>query len=117
MEESVSILGIENITLFVTTGIVLNLYPGPDILYIIGRSLSQGRGAGIAGALGIGSGTIWCLVIALFASSFGRRLNRSSGVSRQLKRVNGFCSSCLALNWLLQSLTPDCSTITLTAVL
>ncbi len=196
-----SLLGTENIVLFVTTGIVLNLYPGPDTLYIIGRSLSQGRGAGIAAALGISSGgivhtlfgafglsailmtssyafailkiagcgyllyqglkmltdgslqredypleqrraglrkiyqqgaltnilnpkvavfflaflpqfisasspskplsfivlglifmttgAIWCLIVALFASSFGHRLRRSAAASKQLRRVNG----------------------------
>ena len=51
-------LGIENIALFITTGILLNLCPGPDTLYIVGRSLSQGRGAGVAAALGISSGCI-----------------------------------------------------------
>ncbi len=50
--------GIENLALFVGTGILLNLYPGPDTIYIIGRSLSQGRAAGVAAALGIGTGSI-----------------------------------------------------------
>lgn len=51
-------LGTENILLFVSTGILLNLYPGPDTLYIIGRSVSQGRLAGISATLGISSGAI-----------------------------------------------------------
>jgi len=54
----VSMFGIENVALFITTGILLNLYPGPDTLYIVGRSMSQGRGAGVAAALGIGSGGV-----------------------------------------------------------
>jgi threonine/homoserine/homoserine lactone efflux protein len=37
----------------------LNVTPGPDLLYILGRSLGQGRGAGVVSALGIGAG---CLV-------------------------------------------------------
>ena len=44
--------------LFVLTAVKLNLYPGPDTLYILGRSVSQGRGAGVVSALGIGSGAI-----------------------------------------------------------
>ena len=50
--------GIENFVVFLTSGILLNLYPGPDSLYIIGRSISQGRLAGIFAVLGIGSGAI-----------------------------------------------------------
>ena len=48
--------GIENLCAFLAAGILLNLYPGPDTLYIVGRSLSQGRGAGVSAALGIGTG-------------------------------------------------------------
>jgi threonine/homoserine/homoserine lactone efflux protein len=44
--------------LFVLTAVTLNLYPGPDTLYILGRSVSQGRGAGMVSALGIGSGAV-----------------------------------------------------------
>lgn len=44
--------------LFILTAVTLNLYPGPDTLYIIGRSISQGRGAGVVSALGIGSGAV-----------------------------------------------------------
>ena len=48
--------GIENFFIFLTTGILLNLYPGPDSLYIIGRSISQGRLAGVFAVLGIITG-------------------------------------------------------------
>lgn len=51
-------LGTENILLFLSTGVLLNLYPGPDTLYIIGRSVSQGRLAGVSATLGISSGAI-----------------------------------------------------------
>lgn len=49
-------LGIGNFYVFVTACLMLNLYPGPDTMYIIGRSVSQGRMAGIAAVLGISSG-------------------------------------------------------------
>lgn len=45
--------------LFVGAGLLLNITPGPDVLYIVGRSLGQGRVAGIVSALGISAG---CLV-------------------------------------------------------
>ena len=40
-----------------TASLALNVTPGPDMLYIIARSTSEGRRAGIASALGIGAGT------------------------------------------------------------
>jgi RhtB (resistance to homoserine/threonine) family protein len=51
--------GIHDFALFVTTGILLNLTPGPDTLYIIGRSLAHGRRAGVASALGISVGSVF----------------------------------------------------------
>ncbi len=51
-------LGIVNPLLFITTGIMLNLFPGPDNLYIMGRSISQGKQAGIVSALGISTGAV-----------------------------------------------------------
>src|SRR2546428_2836548 len=50
--------GIHHFSLFLTTGILLNLTPGPDTAYILGRSIAQGRRAGIASALGISIGSI-----------------------------------------------------------
>src|ERR1043165_4891106 len=50
--------GIHNFVLFLTTGILLNLTPGPDTLYILGRSIAHGRRAGVASALGISVGSI-----------------------------------------------------------
>ena len=44
--------------LFILTAVTLNLYPGPDTLYILGRSAAQGRAAGVVSALGIGSGAV-----------------------------------------------------------
>jgi threonine/homoserine/homoserine lactone efflux protein len=51
--------GIHDFGLFLTTGILLNLAPGPDTAYIVGRSIAQGRAAGIASALGITIGSIF----------------------------------------------------------
>lgn len=50
---------LHSLLLFMCAGLLLNLTPGPDVLYIVGRSASQGRPAGIVSVLGISSG---CLV-------------------------------------------------------
>ncbi len=49
--------GTQNLALFVVSGILLNLTPGQDTFYIVGRSIAQGRRAGILSALGITSGS------------------------------------------------------------
>jgi threonine/homoserine/homoserine lactone efflux protein len=51
-------LGIHDYWLFVATGVLLNLTPGQDTLYILGRSIAQGRQIGVASALGISSGGV-----------------------------------------------------------
>jgi threonine/homoserine/homoserine lactone efflux protein len=51
--------GIHNFVLFIITGVLLNLTPGPDTLYILGRSVAHGRRAGVASALGISVGSIF----------------------------------------------------------
>jgi|ERR1051326_1601638 RhtB (resistance to homoserine/threonine) family protein len=50
--------GIHDFGLFLAAGILLNLTPGPDTVYILGRSVAQGREAGVASALGISLGSI-----------------------------------------------------------
>jgi len=51
-------LGIHDYWLFVATGVLLNLTPGQDTLYILGRSIAQGRQIGVASALGISAGGV-----------------------------------------------------------
>ena len=51
--------GIHGFGLFLVAGVLLNLTPGPDTLYILGRSVAQGREAGIASAFGISLGSIF----------------------------------------------------------
>ena len=52
-------LGIHDLWLFVLSGLVLNITPGPDTAYIVGRSAQLGWRGGAAAALGISTG---CLV-------------------------------------------------------
>jgi threonine/homoserine/homoserine lactone efflux protein len=54
-----NVFGIHDFGLFLGAGILLNLTPGPDTAYILGRSIAQGREAGIASALGICVGSIF----------------------------------------------------------
>lgn len=49
-------MGVHDLGLFVVSGILLNLTPGQDTLYIVGRSIAQGRRAGVFSALGIQAG-------------------------------------------------------------
>ena len=60
-------LGIHNYWLFIATAILLVITPGQDTFFILGRSLSGGRSAGIAAALGITAGS----VIHTFAAALG----------------------------------------------
>jgi threonine/homoserine/homoserine lactone efflux protein len=57
--------GTHNLGIFLFAGIALNLIPGQDTLYIIGRSVAQGRVAGIISVIGLGSG---CVVHILAAT-------------------------------------------------
>jgi threonine/homoserine/homoserine lactone efflux protein len=57
--------GTHDFLLFVAAGLLLNITPGPDMLYVVGRSTTQGVTAGAAAALGIGAG---CLVHILAAA-------------------------------------------------
>ncbi|OWQ88555.1 lysine transporter LysE [Roseateles aquatilis] len=50
-------LGIHDLGLFIASGLLLNMTPGPDSLLIMARSATQGFRAGSAAALGIGAGT------------------------------------------------------------
>jgi threonine/homoserine/homoserine lactone efflux protein len=50
--------GIHDLTLFIISGLLLNIMPGPDSLLIMTRSATQGWRAGSAAALGIGAGTL-----------------------------------------------------------
>ena len=50
--------GIHDLTLFIVSGLLLNIMPGPDSLLIMARSATQGWRAGCAAALGIGAGTM-----------------------------------------------------------
>jgi len=61
--------GIHDLALFVISGLLLNIMPGPDSLLIMTRSATQGWRAGSAAALGIGTGTFVHIVGAALGLS------------------------------------------------
>ncbi len=61
--------GIQDFGLFVLSGLLLNITPGQDTLYIVGRSVSQGRRAGVLSILGISSGSALHTLAAAFGLS------------------------------------------------
>jgi threonine/homoserine/homoserine lactone efflux protein len=63
MPDSASLL------LFVATALVLLLTPGPAVLYIVARSLHQGRRAGLVSVLGIALGGVFHIVAATLGLS------------------------------------------------
>jgi len=57
--------GIHDLWLFILSGLLLNMTPGVDTLYIVGRGSAQGFRAGAVAALGIAAG---CVVHTLAAA-------------------------------------------------
>lgn len=71
---------------FLIAALALNLAPGPDMLYVIGRSVGQGRKAGIVSSLGVFVGC-W---VHILAAAFGiAALLRSSPVAFNAVRYAG----------------------------
>ncbi len=58
---------VDQLLLFVAAGLLLNLTPGPDVLYIVSNALRSGARAGVVAALGITAG---CFV-HIFAAAVG----------------------------------------------
>jgi RhtB (resistance to homoserine/threonine) family protein len=61
--------GIVHFEVFLLTAILLNLTPGMDTMFIISKSISKGRAAGIYSALGITTGSIVHTLLAAFGLS------------------------------------------------
>jgi len=60
-------MALDQLLLFVAAGLLLNLTPGPDVLYIVSHALKSGARAGMVAALGIAAG---CFV-HIFAAAIG----------------------------------------------
>jgi threonine/homoserine/homoserine lactone efflux protein len=58
-----------NLSLFITASLALLLTPGPAVLYIVARSVDQGRKAGLVSVLGIEVGTLFHIAAAALGLS------------------------------------------------
>ena len=61
--------GIIHFETFILTGVLLNLTPGNDTIFILTKSISQGKKAGIVSALGIATGSVVHTLLAAFGFS------------------------------------------------
>src|SRR2546421_11231801 len=79
--------GIHEFWLFILSGLLLNVTPGPDTAYILGRSIQLGWRGGAAAGIGISTG---CLV-HVFGAAIGvsALLMASSAGFTALKLVGG----------------------------
>ena len=57
------------LSLFIAAASILVFIPGPNTLYIIARSVQQGRAAGIVSSLGVQLGTLFHVAAAAFGVS------------------------------------------------
>lgn len=57
-------LGIQYYPVFFVTAMMLSLFPGPSTMYVVGRSVAQGRRAGLVSMFGVCGGTL-CHVVAV----------------------------------------------------
>ncbi len=71
---------------FLVAALALNFAPGPDMLYVLGRSLGQGRKAGVVSALGIFAG---CLVHIAAAALGLAALLQASAIAYNVIRYAG----------------------------
>lgn len=60
-------MGMDHLLIFIAAGILLNLTPGPDVLYVVTNALRTGARAGVVAAFGITAG---CFV-HIFAAAVG----------------------------------------------
>jgi threonine/homoserine/homoserine lactone efflux protein len=62
-------LGTQHFAVFVASGLLLNITPGQDTFYVVGRTIAQGRKAGLVSVAGISSGAIGHTLLAAFGLS------------------------------------------------
>ncbi|MEG0010063.1 MAG: LysE family translocator [Aeromonas sp.] len=97
-------LGIHDLALFIVSGLLLNMMPGPDSLLIMLRSGAQGWRAGSVAALGIGTGTmVHVLAAALGLSAL---LSASAELFTVIKLIGALYLVYLGVSLLRQKAAP-----------
>ena len=61
---------VETFVVVAVASLILVMVPGPAVIYILTRSVSQGRGAGLASALGVNLGSAIHVLFAVAGLSF-----------------------------------------------
>ena len=92
-------VGVHDFWLFIASGLLLNIAPGPDTAYIVGRSLQMGWRGGVAAALGIGTGCFFHVSAA--ALGLSALLVASVTAFAAVKWVGAAYLCCLGLTMLL----------------
>jgi len=62
-------LPVHDLALFVGAALLLNLTPGPDMLFVAGTGAARGRAAGLMAALGVGAGCLFHTLLAALGLS------------------------------------------------
>jgi threonine/homoserine/homoserine lactone efflux protein len=97
--------GITNYGVFLLSALLLNLTPGTDTMYILGRSISQGRKAGIYSAMGITLGGFVHTLLAAFGLSI--ILTKSVLLFMIIKILGAVYLVYLGINMLLAKKAPE----------
>ena len=77
--------GTQNLWLFIVSGLLLNITPGPDSLFIMARSAAQGWRAGFVACWGVGSGV--CVHVVAAALGLSALLATSAAAFTAVKIV------------------------------
>jgi threonine/homoserine/homoserine lactone efflux protein len=104
-------LGIHELWLFMASGLLLNITPGPDTAYIVGRSIQLGWRGGVVAVLGIEAG---CLLHVLAAAIGLSALLAASSAAFTLVKWAGAVYLCfLGVKMLLaRAVTPEAAAAT-----
>ncbi len=74
--------------LFLSAALALNLAPGPDLLYILTKTVAQGRKVGFAASLGVCTGALFHVFLAAFGLS---AIIATSALAFTLVKLSGAC--------------------------
>jgi threonine/homoserine/homoserine lactone efflux protein len=74
--------------LFISAAVALNVAPGPDVLYIVTKTISGGKGIGVAAMLGICTGALIHVVVAAIGLS---AVLMTSAVAFTVVKCTGAC--------------------------